>query len=1374
MKIRELSAWIREFASGLVSHGFARRPVSRSSVSVLMQTEPLEARQLLAFDFGDAPDRSYRTGVGDYQTLAVTGGPRHRIDESFSSLFIGSRVDSEPGSFQGPDANLDDQSSPKELLGQNRGDEDGIVNPLDLEATVGDAPSVTVRVTNTTDRLAVLSGWLDVNRNGAFDNATERVQVRVPTGSSDLLVTMQFPVLPLGPYGVTYLRLRLSTDAAAQEPHGPATDGEVEDHRFVIQNQIREPYKVLKAVNIGDRFNGGPDIGDSDAFGWASASIGDLNRDGIQDVVVTAPRDGGRTVSRGAVYVLFMNTDGRAKASVKIADKLNGGPVIAAWDLFGTSVTSLGDIDGDGNTDIAVGAAWKGSNPYTDQGAVYIICLNRNGTAKRVTELRSEMNGVPHMWDHAGFGAVEAIADLNGDGVIDLAVGAPQEITGTIGQGVLYVLMMNADGTVSKSARITNSKSPHRSTGGGELFAQELAFLGDIDGDGTTELAVLSDEYISGNWVSRNIDLLSLTSNGTVQKSVRVNDSRIGVGSFPTVAEISGMSAVGDLDGNGVTDLAFSTSYLSETPPDGALYFLLLNSDGTTKAIHTVGSSPQAPTLGKSFWMGGSITPIGDLNADGHAEFLMGFPGFNPDKVRGTLTGGLTVLSLRSEVLNTRVPTAPVLTMSASPNNARPVFSWPEIDSARTYEVWLQNTTTKAILADGSIGSGLKFTPEAPLPIGRYLLKVRTRNEAGLSVWSMKLWIVDSPVQVPEVPDFHTRRPALKWTALPGAAKYEVRILDGRTGRLAQTAILTSNNTTWVPPKELPIASYKLTIRGIAADGTAGAWSALDEFRVGSLVTVPTLGPSINPRPIISWLPLSDAVEYEMLIARAENPGTEALRISTAATSFEPVDPLPEGAYVVRIRATTATGIVTEWSAPQSFSVEVPVLEALPLEVGPRTISVLRWAAISGARHYQVRVNHPMRPSGELIVDRFTQVSSTRFELPMFFYQGQYEICVRAIDQNGAVGHWRTVTQSVLAKIDNISAGHLPGMIRWAPVATATSYRVRYTEVLKSGRRILFEDLTTRADYTPSVPLPLGTVEVDVRPVTPDGTEGHWSAVVKHISRPAPLIPKLHLQVISETVTLKWEPVAGAVSYNVMVRRPYISPGSKQNYEIVVHLRSHEALSLTIPHLEQGDYHWWVQANNAEGFLGEWSAQGSVRTKYSLDIKDRDASWISQSPLLAWYAGPEAASYNVVVREQSSGHSMFEQSGLKTNQIRIPELAAGAYEWIVQAVDAEGNTSRWSTPGIVRTGAPPRITISNVYWSLAEFHWKPLLDAASYEFELRLNGWTVRKERNLTSTYFSTPTTNLYDRTVYQAIVRAFAADGTTFTYDSRDIMVKP
>ena len=154
------------------------------------------------------------------------------------------------------------------------------------------------------------------------------------------------------------------------------------------------------------------------------ASLGDLDGDGVTDLAVGAMGDDTGGSYRGAVHVLLLNANGTVKSSVKIASGTNGGPTLANGDRFGISVASLGDLDGDGVTDLAVGADSDNTGGY-HRGAVYVLLLSANGTVKSSVKIASGTSGGPTLADGDLFGSsVAALGDLDGDGVTDLAVGA--------------------------------------------------------------------------------------------------------------------------------------------------------------------------------------------------------------------------------------------------------------------------------------------------------------------------------------------------------------------------------------------------------------------------------------------------------------------------------------------------------------------------------------------------------------------------------------------------------------------------------------------------------------------------------------------------------------------------------------------------------------------------------------------------------------------------------------------------------------------------------------------------------------------------------------------------------------------------------------
>ncbi|MCH8149989.1 MAG: FG-GAP repeat protein, partial [Planctomycetes bacterium] len=135
------------------------------------------------------------------------------------------------------------------------------------------------------------------------------------------------------------------------------------------------PGEVLSYQKISDTqggFNGTLD--DDDRFGTSVASLGDLDGDGVGDLAVGATGDDDGGSFRGAVWVLFLNTDGTVKSHQKISDTQGGFTgTLDDVDFFGFSVASLGDLDGDGVGDLAVGSFGV---------AMWVLFLNTDGTAK--------------------------------------------------------------------------------------------------------------------------------------------------------------------------------------------------------------------------------------------------------------------------------------------------------------------------------------------------------------------------------------------------------------------------------------------------------------------------------------------------------------------------------------------------------------------------------------------------------------------------------------------------------------------------------------------------------------------------------------------------------------------------------------------------------------------------------------------------------------------------------------------------------------------------------------------------------------------------------------------------------------------------------
>ncbi|MBQ3358350.1 MAG: DUF11 domain-containing protein [Microbacterium sp.] len=171
----------------------------------------------LCADYGDAPD--------SYGTTAAQNGPSHAL---LPGLTIGTAIDAELDGQPTPGADGDDVNG--------IADEDGVDAPIEI--IPGEQTVVTVSVTNETDEVATLAGWIDLNNNGTFD-AGERVVVQVPANSGTADYTLTFPVGT--PTADSFARFRLFPGVVADpQPLGVATGGEVEDYPVVFADRALE------------------------------------------------------------------------------------------------------------------------------------------------------------------------------------------------------------------------------------------------------------------------------------------------------------------------------------------------------------------------------------------------------------------------------------------------------------------------------------------------------------------------------------------------------------------------------------------------------------------------------------------------------------------------------------------------------------------------------------------------------------------------------------------------------------------------------------------------------------------------------------------------------------------------------------------------------------------------------------------------------------------------------------------------------------------------------------------------------------------------------------------------------------------------------
>ncbi|MDQ5901357.1 MAG: hypothetical protein QG580_72, partial [Patescibacteria group bacterium] len=214
--------------------------------------------------------------------------------------------------------------------------------------------------------------------------------------------------------------------------HFMNTDGSIDSTSIIDRNTANGPSTTRN-------------IDGNDHYGSSIDSIGDLNNDGVADLLVGASFDSAGGSARGAAFIHFMNTDGSIDSTVKIDGSTTNGPTTLAADGYGGAVANIGDLNNDGVTDIAVGAD---SISDSTGSYFYIHFMNTDGSIDSSVKIDKDTangaTGLGTVYNYAT--SLEGVGDLNNDGVPDIAVGSIRRNNSL--KGGVFVHYMNSDGSI--------------------------------------------------------------------------------------------------------------------------------------------------------------------------------------------------------------------------------------------------------------------------------------------------------------------------------------------------------------------------------------------------------------------------------------------------------------------------------------------------------------------------------------------------------------------------------------------------------------------------------------------------------------------------------------------------------------------------------------------------------------------------------------------------------------------------------------------------------------------------------------------------------------------------------------------------------------
>jgi hypothetical protein len=193
-----------------------------------------------------------------------------------------------------------------------------------------------------------------------------------------------------------------------------------------------------------------------DTFGFALAA-GDFNHNGVVDLAVGAPGEVvGSADHAGAVSVVQGSAGGLTTVGGRLLTQVGG--AVEPFDLFGVAVAA-GDFNGNGVADLAVGANGERVGSVAGAGAVSVLYGSASGLSSVGGQLFTQVGGAPETNDLWGWPL--AAGDFNGNGVADLAVGAPFEDVGSVvDAGAVSVLYGSAGGLTTTGGLLFTKDSP--------------------------------------------------------------------------------------------------------------------------------------------------------------------------------------------------------------------------------------------------------------------------------------------------------------------------------------------------------------------------------------------------------------------------------------------------------------------------------------------------------------------------------------------------------------------------------------------------------------------------------------------------------------------------------------------------------------------------------------------------------------------------------------------------------------------------------------------------------------------------------------------------------------------------------------------------
>ncbi|SFF17312.1 integrin alpha [Nitrosomonas sp. Nm166] len=399
--------------------------------------------------------------------------------------------------------------------------------------------------------------------------------------------------------------------------------------------------------NSGFRLDG---VARYDSSGFSVSSAGDVNSDGFDDVIIGAPGADPNGENSGSSYVMFGKASGfDAEMNLSSLDGSNGfrlDGVGGGYDNSGSSVSSAGDVNGDGFADLIIGA--DGADPNGDfSGSSYVVFGKASGFDATLDLSNLDGSNGFRLDGEAPYSfsgdSVSNAGDVNGDGFDDVIIGTREAGAFGIRIGTSYVVFGKASGfdaTLNLSS-LDGSNGFRLDGAAYDEFGVSVSNAGDVNGDGFDDLIAgapgagpngysAGSSYVifgKASGFDAALDISNLDgSNGFRLDGVSEFDRRLGFS----------VSNAGDVNGDGFDDVIMGAiGAIPNGDYSGSSYIVFGKASGFAPTIDLSdldsNSGFRLDGEGVDNFSGRSVSSAGDVNSDGFDDVIIGAPGADPN-----------------------------------------------------------------------------------------------------------------------------------------------------------------------------------------------------------------------------------------------------------------------------------------------------------------------------------------------------------------------------------------------------------------------------------------------------------------------------------------------------------------------------------------------------------------------------------------------------------------------------------------------------------------------------------------------------------------------------------------------------------------------